>query len=296
MATATTDSDDPSTTFGMNIEFSTPNSVLDGVGDGFNEYGVRELEDGSIDVIFAAMEPGLRHEGTPFEVEITPEFLQAVASKQYPDRIPLQFDHSQSQQANVGWVYGQRVKFADGYLKVMAHVPATGSRIREDTIADFTHDPPAISDGSIGLDPRTVEVAGTSKRGEPAEFVDARLQEFSLTPFPAGYDDGGLSPQFAERAGDKELGDRLWDEGDLVEWQATSLMKGLVVTIDSERAVAMVTLHTEEDGVLVNANETVTAGFDDLILYTGDAEPATSDGSGFSGSQLVTVTSQLRTI
>lgn len=287
---------DEKATFGMNIEFSTPSQLLEPMGDGFNEYGVREHDDGSIDVIFAAMEPGVRHEGTPMEVEITPKFLQTVASKRYPDRVPLQFDHSQSQQKNVGWVYGDRVKFADGYLKVMAHVPATGSRIREDTIADFTHDPPAISDGSVGLDPRSLEVSGDSQRGEPAEFVDGRLQEFSLTPFPAGYDDGGLSPEFMERSGNKELGDTLWGEGDLVEYQATSMMKGLVVTIDEQRAVAMVTLHTEEDGVLVSTDDTVTAGYDDLILYTGDAEPADDDGSEYSVSQLRTKKSRLRTI
>jgi len=187
-----------SNAFGMNVEFSVPGGIVDSLGEGFNQYGVREHEDGSIDVIFAAMEPGTRHEGTPFEVDITSEFLSKVASKSYPERIPLQFDHSHSQQANVGWVYGDKIKFSDGFLRVMAHVPATGSQIREDTIADFTHDPPAITDGSVGLDPRSIEVKEAAKRGDPAEFMDAVLQEFSLTPFPAGYDDGGLSPHFSE--------------------------------------------------------------------------------------------------
>jgi hypothetical protein len=198
MSTQDSQPDDNSDFFGMNIEFSVPGGIVDTLGDGFNQYGVRELEDGSIDVIFSAMEPGVRHEGTPFEVEITAEFLQKVASKSYPERLPLQFDHSKSQRANVGWVYGDRVKFADGYLKVMAHVPATGSQIREDTIADFTHDPPAITDGSIGLDPRSIEVKETRNRKDPAEFTDAVLKEFSLTPFPAGYENGGLSPHFSE--------------------------------------------------------------------------------------------------
>lgn len=184
--------------FGMNIEFSVPEGAIGALADGFNQHGVREHEDGSIDVIFAAMEPGVRHEGTPFEVEITEEFLAKVASKSYPERIPLQFDHSHSQAANVGWVYGDRVKFSDGFLKVMAHVPATGSQIREDTISDFTHDPPAITDGSVGLDPRSIEVNEAPNRDDPAEFTDAELQEFSLTPFPAGYENGGLSPNFSE--------------------------------------------------------------------------------------------------
>jgi hypothetical protein len=193
-ATPETESD----AFGWNITFSVPEAVATSLEDGFNRYGVREHEDGSIDVLFAAMEPGVRHEGTPFEVEITEQFLSRVASHKYPDRLPLQFDHSHSQRANVGWVYGDKVKFSDGFLRLMAHVPNTGSQIRTDTIADFTHDPPAITDGSLGLDPRSIELSDRPNRDEPAEFTDARLQEFSLTPFPAGYDDGGLSPNFSE--------------------------------------------------------------------------------------------------
>lgn len=198
MSTTDADPELESDSFGMNIEFSMPETAVSALDDGFNQYGVREHDDGSIDVIFAAMEPGVRHEGTPFEVEITEEFLARVSSKDYPDRLPLQFDHSKSQRANVGWVYGDQVKFSDGFLRVMAHVPATGSQIREDTIADFTHDPPAITDGSIGLDPRSIEVNEAPNRDDPAKFTDASLQEFSLTPFPAGYDDGGLSPHFSE--------------------------------------------------------------------------------------------------
>lgn len=198
MSTKDTPSGADSDAFGMNIEFSVPESVTDSLDEGFNRYGVRELDDGSIDVIFAAMEPGVRHEGTPFEVEITEQFLSRVASKNYPDRIPVQFDHSHSQRANVGWVYGDQVKFSDGFLRVKAHIPATGSQIREDTISDFTHDPPAITDGSVGLDPRSIEVKDKPNKDDPAQFVDAVLQEFSLTPFPAGYDDGGLSPNFSE--------------------------------------------------------------------------------------------------
>ena len=201
-----------SDSFGMNIEFSVTEGVIDTLAEGFNKYGVRELDDGSIDVLFTAMEPGVRHEGTPFEVEITEQFLSRVAAKDYPDRLPLQFDHSQSQRANVGWVYGDKVKFSDGSLRVMAHVPATGSQIREDTIADFTHDPPAITDGSIGLDPKSIEVDKPDSRGDTAEFTDAELQEFSLTPFPAGYDDGGLSPNFSEASGSQNP---VWGESRL---------------------------------------------------------------------------------
>jgi hypothetical protein len=190
--------DSENDTFGWNISFSVPEPVVQSLDDGFNRYGVREHDDGSIDVIFAAMEPGIRHEGTPLEVEITDQFLSRVASHSYPERIPFQYDHSRSQRANVGWVYGNKLKFSDGFFRVMAHIPNTGSQIRSDTIADFTHDPPAISDGSVGFDPRTIEVERPSNRDEKPVFTDARLQEFSLTPFPAGYDDGGLTPAFSD--------------------------------------------------------------------------------------------------
>ena len=178
---------------GWNITFGVPEIIPESLGDGFNRYGVREHEDGSIDVIFAAMEPGLRR-----NVRVTDQFLSRVASHSYEGRIPLQYDHSHSQRANVGWIEPENIKFSDNMLRVMAHIPNTGSQIRTDTINDFTHDPPAISDGSVGFDPRTLEVKRPESRGDEPEFVDARLQEFSLTPFPAGYDNGGLSPQFSE--------------------------------------------------------------------------------------------------
>jgi hypothetical protein len=193
MNSANKQPDDDTDTVGWNITFSLPEPVIDSLGDGFNKYGVREHEDGSIDVIFAAMEPGVRR-----GVEVTDTFLQNVARHDYNSRLPLQYDHSRSQKANVGWIEPNKVKFSDGFLRVMAHIPNTGSQIRSDTINDFTHDPPAISDGSVGFDPRTIEVQRPEERGEDPSFVDAELQEFSLTPFPAGYDNGGLTPAFSE--------------------------------------------------------------------------------------------------
>lgn len=184
-------------TVGWNITFSLPEPVVDSLGDGFNKYGVREHDDGSIDVIFAAMEPGVRR-----GVEVTDTFLQNVARHAYAGRLPLQYDHSHSQRANVGWIEPENIKFSDGFLRVMAHIPNTGSQIRTDTINDFTHDPPAITDGSVGLDPRTIEVDRPSSRDEKPVFVDAKLQEFSLTPFPAGYDNGGLTPAFSAAVAD----------------------------------------------------------------------------------------------
>lgn len=196
MSTAQDTQPDEDFGFGLNITFSAPEIIVRDE-DGFNEYGVREHEDGSIDVIFAAMEPGERK-----GIEVTDAFLRRVASHQYGDRLPLQYDHSHSQRANVGWIEPQNIKFADGFLKVMAHIPNTGSQIRTDTISDFTHDPPAISDGSVGFDFSSIKVERSNDRNETPKFVDARLQEFSLTPFPAGYDNGGLSPQFSQSVDD----------------------------------------------------------------------------------------------
>lgn len=273
---ATTPPPDDNTAVGLNITFSLPDDAVNSLGDGFNKYGVREHDDGSIDVIFSAMEPGVRR-----GVEVTAEFLQSVARHNYDGRLPFQYDHSRSQKANVGWIEPENIKFSNGSLRVMAHIPNTGSQIRTDTINDFTHDPPAINDGSVGFDPRTIEVETPETQNDDPRFIDAKLQEFSLTPFPAGYDDGGLSPNFSERFA---VGDRDWEEGSLVQYQANPDMMGMVVTIDTDRKVAMVTLHKEKDGKLVDTGYTVTAGYDDLVAYRGDATPAeTTEDSEYSG-------------
>lgn len=174
--------------FGINTEFSVLSSPQ--LGDGFNEYGVRVNEDGSVDARFSAMEPGERR-----GVKITPSFLDNVTSHDY-ERLPVQLDHSQSQRANVGYLDPEHLRFRDS-MQVQVHIPNTGSSIRDDVIADFTHEPPQIQDISIGLNPRTVEVEPPESRGEPPKFVDGRLRELSLTPFPAGYDNGGLTPEFS---------------------------------------------------------------------------------------------------
>lgn len=179
--------DDPDGEFGMNLEFSViPQEAL---SEGFNQYGIRENDDGSIDFRFNAMEPGERK-----GVNITPEFLRNVVSHDY-SRIPVQMDHSNSQMANVGYVEPDKIQFND-MLQLQGHIPNTGSSVKDDIISDFTHEPPMIDGISVGYDPRTVKVR-KGERGEPPEFVDARIREFSLTPFPAGYDNGGLTPEFS---------------------------------------------------------------------------------------------------
>lgn len=179
----------PDAEFGLNIEFSThPGLTLE--PDGFNEHGVRVNDDGSIDVRFNAMEPGVRR-----GVEVTPEFLQRVADNA-TERLPVQLDHSKSQRANAGFIEPQNAQFGDGFLQLQVHVPDTGSSVRDDILADFKHDPPLIQDGSVGFDPRTVEL--DASYSDKPKFVDAELREFSFTPFPAGYDNGGLTAEFCE--------------------------------------------------------------------------------------------------
>lgn len=174
---------------GFNVTLGSPNNVP----EGFNEYGIRENYDGddleSIDVLFSAMEPGIWK-----GVEITPEFLQDIANGSAEDAA-LQYDHSQSQRANVGSVVDS--KFNDT-LKLMVNIPNTGSTIRSDTIADFTHSTgPQITDGSVGFDPQSLEFAESEEEDAMAQFVDGNMIEFSLTPFPAGYEDGGVTTAFS---------------------------------------------------------------------------------------------------
>lgn len=174
--------------YGMNLDFAAlPREAL---SEGFNRHGVRENDDGSVDVRFKAMKPGERK-----GVEITEEFLQNVTRHEY-NRIPLQLDHSDSQRANVGYIEPESLRFGGEFLQVQAHIPDTGSSVRTDIISDFTHEPPQVRDISVAYDPRTIEVEKQG-RGEPPRFVDGRIREFSLTPFPAGYDNGGLTPEFS---------------------------------------------------------------------------------------------------
>lgn len=207
-----TEQADTSGDFGMNLEFGVlPEEAL---SDGFNRYGVRQNEDGSVDVRFKAMEPGERR-----GIDITEDFLQSVARHDY-SRIPLQLDHSKSQRANVGYIEPDKVKFGGDFLQVQAHVPDTGSSVRDDIIADFTHEPPQITDMSVGFDPRSMEVQ-KGGRGENPKFVDGRIREFSLTPFPAGYDNGGLTPEFSSAVEQAIIED---DCGDAPEEEYSQLL------------------------------------------------------------------------
>lgn len=181
---------------------SIPESFRDEVGDGFNEYGVRENTDDegdlqSVDVLYHAMEPGPpeRRNG----VRITPDFLKRVAGKDYSRQLPFLKDHNkQDTFAKLGTV--QTVEFAGEGLWLMNRIRnIDGSRNHQEAIARYTAHPPEIIDGSVGFDKDYTAVRNES--GEP-ELRDATLKEFSTTNFPGGYDEGGLATAFAEAAVD----------------------------------------------------------------------------------------------
>lgn len=200
-----TEESDADGSYGMNLEFNVlPEEAL---SEGFNRHGVRQNEDGSVDVRFKAMEPGERR-----GIDITEDFLAGVTQYNY-DRIPLQLDHSASQRANVGYIEPDTLAFSGEFLQVQAHIPNTGSSIREDIIADFTHEPPQVTDISVAFDPRTMEVEKPRGDGNP-RFVDGRIREFSLTPFPAGYDNGGLTPEFSAAVEQAVIDEEETDEDD----------------------------------------------------------------------------------
>jgi len=177
------------------------NQFSDRIGDGFNDYGVRENTDPdgnieSVDVVFEAMEPGPpdRRNG----VRITEDFLRDVAENSNDQVAPHLMDHAKrSSRAKIGDV--QEVWFSDdlGKLMLMARVPNTGADVHDEAIARYTHDPPSWRDGSVGFGNSYEAVR--NQDGEP-ELKTATLQEFSTVNFPGGYDEGGLRAAFADAA------------------------------------------------------------------------------------------------
>lgn len=173
------------------VEFREPGED----DNGFNEHGVREnYEDNelqSVDVMYRAMEPGPPRDRNG--VRITKSFLRNLGGKDYSNP-PFLKDHDRRDTfAKIGSV--KEVQFRDA-LWVMNRIPnVQGSQNHEEAIARFTHDPPQITDGSVGLGQDYTVTK--NDEGEP-ELQDARLQEFSTTNFPGGYDDGGLEAAFAE--------------------------------------------------------------------------------------------------
>lgn len=170
------------------------------LADGFNQYGVRENfdDDGnlrSVDVNYEAMEPGKPEDRNG--VRITEDFLREVASKDYSGAEPFMLDHTRKTLSKAGNV--EDVWFSEdaGKLMVQSRIPNTGAQTHDELIKRFTYEPPTVTNGSIGLGDSYEAIRNDA--GEP-ELVDGKLQEFSTTPFPGGYDDGGLRASFAESA------------------------------------------------------------------------------------------------
>lgn len=169
-------------------EFGNPDP--EALVEGFNKYGVRENygEEGeeleSIDVVFRAMEPGPPEDRNGFR--ITEDFLDKVAEKDYQSP-PFKVSHNDNALQQLGRMK-EVFRQGDG-LYVRTNIPNTGSSAKNDAIADFTHEPPALRDGSLGFGRHfEVEMNGD---GEP-EPVDGTISEFSVVSVPGGYDDGGV--------------------------------------------------------------------------------------------------------
>jgi hypothetical protein len=169
------------------------------VGTGFSEHGVRknfndegELE--SVDVIYEAMEPGPpeRRNG----VRITEEFLKKVASKDY-NQPPHLKDHDDTDSwSRIGEVRDAWFSDRLGKLMLMTRTPnIEGSRNHQEAVARYTHEPPAIRDGSLGFGSNYTAIRNDD--GE-AEMKDGKFREFSTVNFAGGYDEGGINTAFAE--------------------------------------------------------------------------------------------------
>lgn len=184
----------------LSFSASFGNPDPDALADGFNEYGVRKNlnEDGelrSVDVNYEAMQPGEPENRNG--VRITEEFLREVASKDYSGSQPFMMDHERKTLSKGGDVRDVWFSEEAGKLMVQSRIPNTGSRTHDELIKRFTFEPPTVTNGSIGFGDSYEAIRNDD--GEP-ELVDGTLQEFSTTPFPAGYDEGGLRAAFAESA------------------------------------------------------------------------------------------------
>lgn len=160
--------------------------------DGFNDSGVREnftdedeLE--SVDVVYEAMEPGPPEDRNG--VRITSEFLEDVAGRDYGEKTPYMLGHSDDPLDEIGKL--QKVWFDDmsETLMVMNRVFNTGAPTHDEVVSRLTNDPPTMTDGSVGFGQQYE--AELNIDGEP-ELIEGEIREFSTTPFPGGYDDGGL--------------------------------------------------------------------------------------------------------
>lgn len=213
----TDEGDDGPTVVNMDeqIEFSAGRYLSDSIDlDGFNEHGIRENrnDDGdleSVDVVFEAMEPGPPEERNG--LRITSEFLQEVAGKDYSKGEPYMLGHSDQPLDEVGKLKEVMYSEQVDKLLVMNRVFNTGAQTHDEVINRLTHNPPTMTDGSVGFGNNYT--AAVNADGEP-ELIDGKIREFSSVPFPGGYEDGGVGipdAAFAERVLDKA--DAEFDDG-----------------------------------------------------------------------------------
>jgi len=167
--------------------------------DGFNEYGVREnytdetLQ--SVDVLYEAMEPGPPEDRNG--IRITASFLETVAAQDYGDNTPYMLGHSDDPLDEIGKLQNVVYDEQSEKLLIVNRVFNTGAPTHDEVVSRLTYEPPTMTDGSVGFGDQYEAVI--NEAGEP-ELVDGRIREFSTTPFPGGYDDGGLGVPNAEFA------------------------------------------------------------------------------------------------
>jgi len=164
----------------------------------FNEHGIRENYDDngnlvSVDAVFEAMEPGPPEDRNG--VRITKDFLQNVAEKDYSNNPPYIMDHTKQTLSQIGFVKDVWFNDSTNKLMLMARAYNTGSQTHNEIISRLTFDPPTLTDGSVGFGNQYESEVNDD--GE-TELVDGKLREFSTTPFPAGYDEGGLKTDYSE--------------------------------------------------------------------------------------------------
>lgn len=215
------------------LSFTAGRSFPDTISlDGFNDYGIRENrnDDGdlqSVDVVYEAMEPGPPKDRNG--VRITEEFLKTVAGKEYDQTEPYMLGHSDKPLDEVGKI--QEVWFSDtaGKLMLMNRVFNTGANTHDEVISRLTHNPPTMTDGSVGLGSNYEAVVNASD--EP-ELIDGRIREFSTVPFPGGYDEGGVglpTSSFADKVLDKAGGNV--DDGANVEESPENFATAVTETV-----------------------------------------------------------------
>jgi len=98
-------------------------------------------------------------------------------------------DHSEDTLSQIGFVKDVWFDETKDKLMLLARAYNTGSTIHNEIVNRLTHEPPATPDGSVGLNESYKAIRNDD---DEVEIVDARIEEFSTTPFPGGYDEGGL--------------------------------------------------------------------------------------------------------